>query len=187
MSGAVIIRRCATAEEAVIVCALLENAGIPTSIDSWHHAMIDWGVVQALGGVAVRVPASLFNVARQTIIDYADSAEDRLSSEFPLLDPYPLPQNRLRYYILMIFFTGFFLPPLLLLTDLVAVGVRVIADARLHGLDWPTIAAHLGGIRWMETSLMPLFGIAYFLVPLSIFVFLARRFLNQRARQKHPA
>ncbi|PKP82351.1 MAG: hypothetical protein CVT79_05325 [Alphaproteobacteria bacterium HGW-Alphaproteobacteria-18] len=187
MSGAVTIRRCASAEEAAIVCALLNDAGIPASLENWHHAMIDWGALQALGGVGVLVPAGQFDDARRAIIEYAESAEDRLSAEFPKLEDYPLKPKRLRYYILLAYYTGLAYLPLIVIPALIAGGLRVSADAKIYGFDWSLIPLHFNWIDWLALALAQIFAAAYFLVPLSVFVFLARRFLNQRARQKQSA
>lgn len=187
MSGAVIIRRCASAEEAAIVCALLNDAGIPASLENWHHAMIDWGALQALFGVGVQVPVGQFDTARQAIIEYAESAEDRLSTEFPRLEEYPLKPKRLRYFILLAFYTGLAYLPLIVVPALVEGGLRVFADARTYGFDWSLIPVHFDWRAWLGLAIAQVLGAAYFLVPLSVFVFLARRFLNQRAKQKQPA
>lgn len=187
MSGAVVIRRCASAEEAAIVCALLNDAGIPASLENWHHAMIDWGVLQALNGVAVCVPAYQIEAAKQAIIEYADSAEDRLKGEFESLDPYPLKPKMLRVYILIAFFSGLAYAPVFLAAALLRAAMHVTHDARSYGFDWSLVAFHFGRIDWLTLLGAHLFAMVYFLVPLSIFVFLARQFLDQRAAQKQTA
>lgn len=187
MSGAVTIRRCASAEEAAIVCALLNDAGIPASLENWHHAVIDWGALQALGGVGVLVPAGQVDAARRAIIEYAESADDRLSAEFPILEDYPLKPKRLRYYILLSYYTGLAALPLIVVPALIIGALEVLADARIYGFDWSLIPLHFDWRNWLVLALAQIAAAAYFLVPLSVFVFLARRFLNQRARQKHSA
>lgn len=186
MSGAVTIRRCASAEEAAIVCTLLDDAGIPAALENWHHAMIDWGALQALGGVGVKVPAARFDEARQAIINYAETANERLAEEFPELEPYPLQPKRLRFYILIAFYTGLVFLPIMVVLGLLDLALRIAADVRVYGFDWSLIPLHFNGIEWLAIVGAHIFAAAYFLVPLSIFVFLARRFLNKRARQKQP-
>ena len=69
MRDSVIIRRCATLSEAQICTGLLHSRDIWATIDNAEHAAVDWGSIQALGGVHVRVLASEFDAAKQAITD----------------------------------------------------------------------------------------------------------------------
>lgn len=183
MSGAVIVRRCASAEEAAIVCALLNDAGIPASLENWNHAMMDWGSLQALGGVGVRVPAGQLEAARAAIIGYAESAEARLKDDFPDLETVPSKPKRFRHLVLMGYYTGALLLPIIILIMLIEVYVRAAANS-YAGLDWPLVRAELYAASWTYLAIWAIGAACYFLVPLTIFVFLARRFLARRAALK---
>ena len=184
MSGAVVIRRCASAEEAAIVCALLNDAGIPASLENWHHAMIHWGVLPALGGVGVHVPAGMAEQARQVIIEYVESAEERLRTDFPDLDAAPLKPKRLRQFILIGYCTGLLLVPFILLFMLIEVVARVQAFSAGGPFRWELLGAYLTDARWGYLLGYIAFTAVYFLVPLLIFVFLSHPFLSRRAKMK---
>lgn len=187
MSGAVVIRRCASAEEAVIVCALLENAGIPASIDNWHHITMDWGAVHALGGVALRVPAALLDAARQTIIDHAESADDRLASEFPQPNADSLPQKRAPARLRLVLFTGivyFLMTPLGMLIN------AVVGPDEYPWRFWffPMPVGHHADRAYelLEVFFWSLL-LAPFLVFVAAIVLLADALRKPTTARKHPA
>lgn len=184
MSGAVVIRRCASAEEAAIVCALLNDAGIPASLENWHHAMIDWGVMQALSGVGVLVPASEGGRARAAIIEYTESADERLREDFPDLEPGPLRPKRLRQFVLIGYFTGILYVPLILLFMLIELVSHILSISAGVPFEWDLLGATLANAEWGQLVFAVTFAAAGFLVPLGIFVFLTRQFLARRTEMK---
>lgn len=187
MSGAVTIRRCASAEEAAIVCSLLSDAGIPASLDNWYHATTDWALLPALGGVGVLIPASSRCQALQAMSDYANTARERLCAEFADIDFEPIRTDRARKLITLLIQTClvyFFITLIVVSLDI------AFPHARLSNVDgfYNYIYSTLDFRRadWLVYSMSSLIYLSPVLVPLSIFVFLARRFLNKRARQKQP-
>lgn len=187
MSGAVVIRRCASAEEAAIVCALLNDAGIPASLENWHHAMIDWGVLQALGGVGVRVPADMLDAAREAIIGYAESADERLQGEFPDLETGPLKPKRFRQFVLIGYYSNLLLAPLIIALMLIEIFYRVGLASLPGGFNWAVFEAELAMAHWSVLFVTLVTAAASFLVPLAILVLFARRFLARRAALKVPS
>lgn len=69
-----IIRRCASLPEAYVCWGLLRANGFDASIDNRHHAAQDWAMVQALGGIQIRIPTSQFDDAKACIIDAVETA-----------------------------------------------------------------------------------------------------------------
>jgi hypothetical protein len=181
MSGAVVIRRCASAEEAAIVCALLNDAGIPASLENWHHAMMHWGMLPALGGVGVQVPATRADEARDAIITYAESATERLKTEFPDMEFTPLRPSRWRQLVLIGYYTGLLLMPLLIAFMLAELVNRARSASPEGGIAWSVFMSEFGAARWGELLIWTVAAALSFLVPLAIFEFFARRFLAYRA------
>lgn len=167
-----------------MVCALLNDAGIPASLENWHHAMIDWGVLQALSGVGVLVPASLLPEARDVIIAYAESADERLRGDFPDLETAPLRPKRFRQIVLIGYYSGVLLLPFILLFMLIEVVSQVQAVSAGGPFRWELLAAQLAEARWGYLLGYVSFVAVYFLAPLAIVVFLSRRFLARRADMK---
>ncbi len=184
MSGVSVVRRCASAEEAAVICALLNDAGIAASLENWHHAMIDWGVLQALGGVGVLVPANQLPEARDVIIAYAESADERLRGDFPDLETAPLNPKRFRQLVLIGYYTGLLLVPFILLFMLIEVAAQVEAVSAGGPFRWELLGAHLADAEWGFLLGYVAFAAVYFLVPLLLFVFLSRQFLARRAKLK---
>ena len=167
-----------------MICALLNDAGIPAHLENWHHAMIDWGVLQALGGVGVLVPASEAVAARETIIAYVQSADERLHGSFPELETTPLKQGKLRQYVLISYYTGLILIPFMILFMLIEVAHTVSAHSAGGPFRWDMLGAYLAAAHWGYFLAYAAFAAASFLVPLSILVFLSRRFLARHSEVK---
>jgi hypothetical protein len=184
MSGAVVIRRCASAEEAAIVCALLNDADIPASLENWHHAMIHWGVLPALGGVGVHVPAGMAEPARRVIIEYVESAEERLETEFPDLENIPLPPRRWRQAILIGYYTGLLLIPFIIAFMLADMVSRARSVSTEGAFAWPVLLSEVRAAYWGDLAIWCVDAALSFVVPLAILVLLARRFLARRAAMK---
>lgn len=120
MSRALVIRRCATTEEAVVVVALLKDAGFSASLDNWNHAMVDWGSIAAFGGVGISVPSEQAIEAGNYMIEALETADNRLQSVFGDYDRSRLPGDRIRALSMLFIFLGgdvlVFLPIIWLLT-----------------------------------------------------------------------
>ena len=80
MTGAVIIRACATVNEALIVAELLRDGGFEASIDNYYHASLDWWSISAFGGVYVRVPEGQLIDAGQYMIEAVQTADERVEA-----------------------------------------------------------------------------------------------------------
>ena len=96
------LRRCANVEEAIVVAGLLKSEGFHPTISNFHHAMMDWWIVQALGGVEIKVLDSEWDAAKSCIISMVESAPERLEATFGRMEAQPLRRPRLRV-ISMIF------------------------------------------------------------------------------------
>lgn len=184
MSGIVVIRRCASAEEAAIVCALLSDAGITASLENWHHAMINWGIIPAMGGVGVLVPSSQADQARIAIIEYAQSAEERLRAEFSDLDNAPLAPDRVRQFVLIICFSGLVYVPINVAIMFVALAIWTSATSKSEAVDWTPMLTELANLDWFYFLLEHIFAALEFAILLVLLIFIARRFLARRAAQK---
>ncbi len=78
MSAAVVLRNYSRAEEALVVCAALQDAGFDAAIDNLNHASLEWYLVPALGGIQIRLPAAQLEPAKAHLNDMVQSAEARL-------------------------------------------------------------------------------------------------------------
>lgn len=78
MSGAVILARLNTIEEALVVQSLLKANDIDTALDNGYHAQNDWLMVPALGGFGVLVSPSDRDRARNLLIHAIDQATENL-------------------------------------------------------------------------------------------------------------
>lgn len=107
MSDSIIIRLCATLVEANICCGLLKANGFDASIDNAHHAAQDWMVVPALGGVAIRLPASQQQPAMDCIVEIATAADSILTEEFGPYDP-PVKRRRVAIWTMILIQIGIF-------------------------------------------------------------------------------
>jgi len=56
MSPSVVIHRAQNIESALVLVNFLQFHGLDAQLDNGAHASIDWGIVPALGGIAVRLP-----------------------------------------------------------------------------------------------------------------------------------
>lgn len=169
-----------------MVCALLNDAGIEAWLDNWYHAANDWLISLALGGVGVLVPEARQAEAERALADHLDTAEYRLREAFPDMDEAPLKKSRLRAWTFVSLYNtwGLILLSIPLIAAVVLIGS--VTDGAGEGLAMQQIKAGFAAYDWTRMLIWAAATLALFLVLLAIFVFLARRFLNQRARQQQP-
>lgn len=106
MRDVIVIRRCATAEEAVVVASLLQDAGFQASLYDWNFSTVYWGVNSALGGVGIAVPAKQALGAGRYMMEAVETADERLSGEFGEYDRSKLPRDRLRALSMLFIYLG---------------------------------------------------------------------------------
>jgi len=106
MSRAVVIRKCATLSEALVVDGLLRDGGFLSSIDNYQHASNDWGSISAFGGVAVRVPESQLFPAGEYMLEAVETADERLSTATGDLDQRPLKTRYLKAWSMILIFVS---------------------------------------------------------------------------------
>lgn len=169
-----------------MICALLNDAGIEAWLDNWYHAANDWLISLALGGVGVLVPEAKKTEAEHALADHLNTAEHRLREAFPDMDGAPLKKSRLRAWTFVSLYNtwGLILLSIPLITAVILIGN--LTDGTGEGLVLEKIQAAFAAYDWIRMLIRAAGTLALFLVLLAIFVFLARRFLNQRARQQQP-
>lgn len=87
MSGAVILARLNTLNEAHIVAGLLCQNGIPASVGEAGFASIDWFAIPALGDVGVYVRRVALKTAQDIVIETAAIGPAELEAEFGPYEP----------------------------------------------------------------------------------------------------
>lgn len=90
MSCLVILRRCTTVEEALVVDSLLKDGGFLSSVGEYHIGTIQWDTIAAFGGISVWIPEDEMFRAGQYLIEMQASAQERLRHIFGDIDPSPL-------------------------------------------------------------------------------------------------
>lgn len=81
MSPSVVFGTYSYVEEALVVCSALNDAGFDASIDNLNHAVTDWALVTALGGIRVRLPSTQLDEARAALVDMRSSAAQAAEPE----------------------------------------------------------------------------------------------------------
>ena len=104
MSHSVIIRRCASLEEAAVINSILQAFGFQSVLGNWHHSHLNWEVMLALGGIDVRVPYSEADDATNFLEERLINAQKCLKQEFPDLDTEPLYRSRWRIWLLLAYY-----------------------------------------------------------------------------------
>lgn len=168
------------------MCALLNDAGIEARLENWYYATLDAFMVPALSGVGVLAPGRQADEARALIIQYVESAEERLRQVYPELDTAPIKRNHWGAFTLIGLSCGwtYFPAALLLATAFICAGGLLTDQPMTLGLE--LALSQFATLAWLEGLYMTAGSLVTFLVPLGFFVFLARRFLNKRASQKQP-
>jgi hypothetical protein len=105
MSQAAILQNYGRIEEALVVCAALQDAGFDAAIDNFNHATVNWLMVPALGGIPVRLPASQLLDARAYLDELVSSVEDRLG-EAAGASPEPILRKYWRARIVAFLYLG---------------------------------------------------------------------------------
>lgn len=96
-----IIRRCMSLPEAYACAGLLKANGFLASLENEHHAALDWGMIPALGGIKILVPASQYDSAKTCIIGNVTAAR----AEHP--EPVKMTlTNRLKAVSMLLIFFG---------------------------------------------------------------------------------
>lgn len=134
MSRAVVIRWCASTEEAVVIRSALASQGFQVELGNIHHAMMDWFMIPALGGVDVRVAEQDSLAADQALTDLALDADETLKDAFPDLTFEPLHRKRWPIWL-----TAFLFYEVAFLLMLLHAMYRFIYPARYYGVaDGPS-------------------------------------------------
>ncbi len=96
MSKLIVLRRCATIEEAFVVDSLLQDGGFLSSTPVRYHAQNDWFSVHAFNGVPVFIPEIEALGAAEYLIEMRATAKERLEDEFGEIDPAPWKRRPIR-------------------------------------------------------------------------------------------
>ena len=173
MSDTVIIRRCATLNEAYILRGLLTANGFSATLDEANHAAMNWWLIPALNGVAIRLPIAQVEDAKRTVIAIAETAPADLEKQFGPYEP-PRKYGRASLWFYWLSFFG--------LAQLVVIGLIILLD-RLVPEAWipatnqsPFFTPHYGGgagFDWERAANG--FVLMFFMVGLLIFEFFSTR------------
>ena len=74
MSPSVVIHRAPNAESALVLVNFLQTQGFDASLDNFSHATLDWSIIPALGGIAVRIPRAQVEAARSAVREAFEAA-----------------------------------------------------------------------------------------------------------------
>jgi hypothetical protein len=130
------------------------------------------------------VPQEDGEAAREIIIEYAETADERLLEHFSDLEAGPAKPKRFRRPVLLAYYSGALLIPLVVACMLTEVFARAILYSSTGELDWAIVRAELYAAHWTYFIIYIIGAALYFLVPLSVFVRLGERFLARRTAQK---
>ena len=132
MSNLVILRRCATVEEAIVIDSALKAGGFQSNLGEYFFAHIH----PAFGGVSVFVPEVQFAEAQSHLAELRASAAERLTDELGPVDMAPLKLRKVRAWILM----ALFCTPL---DELIIMAFTLILAflMSLLPIDWAALAA----------------------------------------------
>ena len=108
MSKLVVLRRCATIEDAFIVDSLLQDGGFLSSTPVRYHAQNEWWSVHAFNGIPVFIPEVELVEAAEYLIEMRASAKERLEEKFGEIDPTPWKRRPIRRWSLLAKEAGLF-------------------------------------------------------------------------------
>lgn len=131
MSELVVLRRCATLEEALIVDSLLQDGGFISSVPVRYHGANDWFIVAAQNGVPVFVPEIEAIDAGQYILAMRATAASRLVEEFGEIDTAPLKLRWGRAWSMFIIYSGlapYLLSPLIYLLAMLPIDWQALVE-----------------------------------------------------------
>ena len=96
MTGAVVLERYSSIEEALVVQNFLNAHGIESQIDCAYHAQNDWLIVPALGGIRLLIKPQDKPGALNEIERGKSEAKRNLEHRWGKLEPMPRPRRLLR-------------------------------------------------------------------------------------------
>ena len=108
MSKLIVLRRCATIEEAFIVDSLLQDGGFLSSTPMRYHAQNEWWSVHAFNGIPVFIPSVELVDAAEYLIEMRATAEERLEEQFGEIDPTPWKRRPIRRWSMLAKEAGLF-------------------------------------------------------------------------------
>jgi len=106
MSKLVVLRRCATLEEALVVDSLLQDGGFLSSTPMRYHAQNDWGTVPAFNGTPVFIPEAELHEAGAYLIEMRATAKERLEGALGEVDHSKFPLRWGRALTMLILYFG---------------------------------------------------------------------------------
>ena len=105
MSPSVVIHRAQDIESALVLVNFFHFYGLDAQLDNAGHASVDWGIVPALGGIAVRLPRDQVEEAKDLLrTALREAREDPDFAEPAHLRP--VWQRRLLAWSMLGFYTG---------------------------------------------------------------------------------
>lgn len=105
MSGAIVLRRCATVEEAIVIDSALKAGGFQSSLGEYYFAHVQWDAIAAIGGVSILLPSSQFDSARKYLAELRSTAFESLADEFDNFDMRPLKLRWARAWSMLILYS----------------------------------------------------------------------------------
>lgn len=171
MSSLVVLRRCATLEEALVVKSLMDHGGFYCGLGEYYVATVQWDALAAFNGVSVWVPESQLFEAGQYLLDMRASAHERLSEEFGEIDTAPLKMRWGRAWTMLIIYSGYsylLLIPIFFLLELLPIDWQALIDSSRRSANqsqvYVTDTQHTGLPKWNPEGLLFVTCIAVFLL-----------------------
>jgi len=105
MSPSVVIHRAQDIESALVLVNFFQFHGLDARLDNAGHASIDWAIVPALGGIAVRLPRDQLEEAKDLLRTAVEEARANPNFAEPARLR-PVWQKRLLAWSMLGFYTG---------------------------------------------------------------------------------
>ena len=105
MSPSVIIHRAQDIESALVLVNFFQFHGLDARLDNAGHASVDWAIVPALGGIAVRLPRDQVEEAKDLLRTALKEAKENPDFAEPARLR-PVWQKRLLAWSMLGFYTG---------------------------------------------------------------------------------